>query len=178
MWQGECAQQPEAKRDWDAYEAVYITHVHNLQRLALLLCHGDRARAEDIVSDVFVHAWPRWRDGRINDFPAYARRAVVNRFNGQARHGAVVDRFLQRRKGDDRGDRLVADDVAERETLWEALKRLPVGQRTALVLRYYEDLSVDETASIMGVAAGTVKSQVSDAMRALRRGFDQAELIR
>lgn len=163
---------PRGSRDWHAYQAVYVEHVEPLHRLALLLCHGDRARAEDVVSDVFIQAWEPWSAGRVEDFTAYARRAVVNRVKGQARHGSVVERFRERHNGDDRGDRLVADQVAERESLWAALRVLPQGQRTALVLRYYEDLPVADTAALMGVSEGTVKSQVSDALHALHRSME------
>ena len=172
------AKQSTPSRDWDAYEAMYVAHVNDLHRLALLLCHGDRGRAEDVVSDVFVQAWPAWSGGKILDFRAYARRAVVNAVKGHVRHGVVVDRFLHRHRAADRDDRPVADEIAEREVLWSALRELPIGQRTAVVLRFYEDLSVDETAAIMGVAAGTVKSQVSDAMRSLQRVLDPMEQTR
>jgi RNA polymerase sigma factor (sigma-70 family) len=60
-------------------------------------------------------------------------------------------------------------DTADAMSVRAALLRLPIRQRTALVLRYYEDLSVAETARVMGCADGTVKSLTSKAVDALRR---------
>ena len=61
-----------------------------------------------------------------------------------------------------------ADDVDQRAWLWQALQELPVRQRAAIVLRYYEDLTEAQTADAMGCAVGTVKSQVSSGLRKLR----------
>ena len=61
-----------------------------------------------------------------------------------------------------------ADAVDQRDWLWQALQELPVRQRAAIVLRYYEDLTEAQTADAMGCAVGTVKSQVSAGLRKLR----------
>lgn len=57
----------------------------------------------------------------------------------------------------------VDDDLA----MWDAILRLPTRQRACLVLRYYEDLSIEDTASLLGCSAGTVKSQTSRALARL-----------
>jgi RNA polymerase sigma-70 factor (sigma-E family) len=152
---------------WDDYEPVYLEHHERLYRIALLLT-GNPAAAEDIVSDVFIQVYRPWSEGRVDNFGAYAQRAVVNRFNSQGRRAGVVDRFVHRRRGDDRGYRDIADQTVERDALWAALESLPPRQRATVVLRFYEELSVDETAERLGVTSGTVKSQVSDAFRTLR----------
>lgn len=59
-------------------------------------------------------------------------------------------------------------DVVDRAWLWQELRTLPTSQRTAIVLRYYEDLSEAQTAEAMGCAVGTVKSQVAQGLRRLR----------
>ena len=69
----------------------------------------------------------------------------------------------------ERGRRLVHPGAYdEREQLWRALQRLPRGQRAVIVLRYFDDLSEQETATALGISVGTVKSQTSKALAALR----------
>ncbi|WP_460662174.1 sigma-70 family RNA polymerase sigma factor [Kribbella swartbergensis] len=73
------------------------------------------------------------------------------------------------RPNDDVPDRAVdTDDATVRIWLWHELQRLPPRQRAALVLRYYEDLTEVQTAEVLGCSVGTVKSQVSDALKKLR----------
>ena len=62
--------------------------------------------------------------------------------------------------------------------MWTALQQLPPRQRAAIVLRYYEDLTEAQTAAAMGCAVGTVKSQVSQAIKRLRAELgDDADLL-
>ena len=60
------------------------------------------------------------------------------------------------------------DELAERDAVWQVVRRLPPRQRAAVVLRYYEDLSEAETAEVLGCSIGTVKSQTSRAVATLR----------
>ena len=62
-----------------------------------------------------------------------------------------------------------SEQIAQREWLWNELQSLPPRQRVAIVLRFYEDLTEAQTAEAMGVTVGTVKSQVSDALKNLRK---------
>ena len=62
----------------------------------------------------------------------------------------------------------VHDGLLDRDALMRAARGLPPGQRAVLVLRYFDDLSVEETAAALGVTAGTVKSQTSRALASLR----------
>lgn len=161
---------------WDTYEPVYLAHYERLYRLALLLARGNRPVAEDVVSEVLIDAQRPWAAGRVDNFGAYTRRAVVHRFTGQARHASVVERFTQRRHAEDRGQPDLAEDAVNRDALWSALAALPPRQRAAVVLRYYEEMTIDETAEVLGVTAGTVKSQVFDALRAMRREVGERDV--
>ncbi len=151
----------------DDFAAVFAAHHGETLRLAYLLC-GDRARAEDVVADVFVRVYGRWRNGGIVNPRAYLRRAVVNETNSWFRRLALERREAAKRSGDTRGGRDAVEQIADHAVVVEALARLPRRQRTAVVLRYWNDLSERETAEVMGCSVGTVKSSVSRALSRLR----------
>jgi RNA polymerase sigma-70 factor (sigma-E family) len=150
-------------RDRPAFDAFVKASSDRLLRTAYLLC-GDRGHAEDLVQTALMRAARQWR--RARDFPeAYTRRVVVN---------LAKDRWRQR--GRRPAEAPLDIDVAEAETdafgdrdaLLRAARRLAPGQRAVLVLRYFDDLSVEETAAALGCSAGTVKSQTARALENLR----------
>ncbi len=151
----------------DEFADVFAAHHREALRLAYLLC-GDSHRAEDAVAEAFTKMYRRWRRGGIDHPRAYVRRAVVNEVNSRFRRLAVERREAERRRGDDRGLRSADEDVADRDEVLRALGALPVRQRTAVVLRYYADLSEADTAAAMEVAVGTVKSCVSRGLARMR----------
>lgn len=164
--------EPEALRgagvgqqeEFDAFVAARSTA---LLRTAVLLTR-DVGLAEDLVQTALAKTWFAWH--RIEVTPeAYTRRIVVNtyaswwrrKWNGEHPTEELpepgrVGRGHESRRVDDRTD------------LWAALERLPRRQRAIVVLRYYEDLSEQETAQVMGCSVGTVKSQASRALAKLR----------
>jgi RNA polymerase sigma factor (sigma-70 family) len=152
---------------WDAFVTAWWPLQDRLFRIALLIAR-DRSDAEDAVSDAMAATYAPWKAGRVRALDAYARRAVVNCLTSKGRRRVTADRHRQRRTGDERGFREVADHVVDRDLVREALLELPAKQRAIVVLRYYAQLSVGETASTLGIAEGTVKSQTHDALRALR----------
>ena len=138
-----------------------------LQRAAYLMV-GDVGLAQDLVQEALTKtyiAWPRLREKRAAE--AYARKAVtttaISWFRRKAWNGERTVEHLP--EGTDADH---ADAVAEQDALWAALLELPIRQRTAIVLRYYEDLTESQAAAAMGCAVGTVKSQVSAGMAKLR----------
>lgn len=154
--------------DADGFASVFNAHHRQALRLAYLLT-ADAQQAEDVVSEVFAKVWQKWRRGEVRDVGPYVRRAVVNQANSRLRR-----RYLERAhhstvSGDGRGGRAAEDLAADRDEVWNALLRLADGQRQAVVLRYYEDLSEAETAAILGVTVGTVKSQVSRGLARLEQ---------
>jgi RNA polymerase sigma factor (sigma-70 family) len=128
---------------------------------------GDRALAEDLVQDAFVRTAARLAHLRQPDaFGAYLRRAVVNLANSHFRRRRLERRHLQEVSG---SEPATDPDLATGLTLREAIFRLPVRQRTALVLRFYEDLPEREIGAILRCRTGAVKQLVYRAMQTLRR---------
>jgi RNA polymerase sigma-70 factor (sigma-E family) len=142
-----------------------------LLRTAVVLA-GDRAEAEDLLQAALAKTYLAW--DRINDRAAvdgYVRRAMVNTQISWWRR-----RKLEIYPTDELPD-LPVDDHTKRtdlhDVLGRALRRLPKRQRTAVLLRYYEDMSEAEIAKALGISVGTVKSTVSRAVAKLR---DDTEL--
>ncbi|MEU9340659.1 SigE family RNA polymerase sigma factor [Streptomyces sp. NPDC048278] len=127
--------------------------------------------AEDLLQTALAKtyvAWERIEDHRALD--GYVRRALLNTRTSQWRKRRV-DEFVC----DEMPEPETApgeDDPAERQALhdamWRAIMKLPARQRAMVVLRYYEDLSEVQTAEVLGVSVGTVKSAVSRALGKLR----------
>lgn len=150
------------------FATLYATHNRQLVRFAYLLT-GDPGLAEDLVADVFAQVLRRWGSTSIDDPQAYLRRAVANRFNSSLRRRYLVRRHRGTADGSDRGVVHADERLAERDAMFQALDQLPDGQRTVVVLRFYEDLSVAEAAQVLGVSEGTVKSQTSRALDRLNK---------
>ena len=149
-----------------SFRAAMTEHGDRLARLAYFLC-GDRSRAEDLVADAFAAAWPKWSAGRVDDLGPYLRRIVVNRASKDRRHWRVVVRHDEREApplpspGADEG-------LGTRIDLTRELASLPADQRATVVLRYLEDMSEADIATLLKVAPGTVKSRLSRALDTMR----------
>jgi RNA polymerase sigma-70 factor (sigma-E family) len=151
-----------------AVAALYAERYRSLVRLATLLV-GDMATAEEVVQDSFVALHANWR--RLQDVgkaAGYLRQCVVNRSHSVLRHQVVVDRSVLQPPPDVPSAEAEAMKLLSRSAVITALQGLSPRQREALVLRYYAGLSEAEIASTMGISKGTVKSNVSRAMSALR----------
>lgn len=152
-------------------DAHFIAFVHArsaaLLRLAVLLT-GDRHDGEDLLQTALTKAYRSWwRLRRPELAEAYVRRILVTSVTSWRRRGAARERATGRLP-----DRLVAGpdtEVADRLVLAQALRLLSPGQRAVLVLRFFEDLSEQQTAELLGCSAGTVKSQTARGLAALRR---------
>jgi RNA polymerase sigma-70 factor (sigma-E family) len=150
-------------------EELYRAHAPDALRLAYLLT-GDRGLAEDLAQDAFVKVFGRFHDLRNRDaFWWYLRRTIVNLSRSHFRRRRVERAWLERQHVD---EARIDPDVGERERLRGALQLLRPEQRAAIVLRYFEDLSEADTAQVLGVAVGTVKSMVSRGMERLRKELE------
>ena len=156
------------------FAEVFAAHHREALRLAYLLT-GDQHRAEDVVSDAFVKVYRAWSRGGVGQPRAYIKRAVVNESNSRFRRLALERREAAKRWGDERGVRAHDDQLADSQALLAALQRLPARQRTAVVLRYYSDMTEAQAAEAMGVTVGTVKSSVSRGLERLRTLLDEPE---
>lgn len=151
------------------FEEFVRTSSNRLVRTAYLLC-GDRGHAEDLVQTALIRTARRWRSAR-RDPGAYARRVVVNlakdRWRTLSRRPSETSlehepRILERQSDPDGGQ------DADHDELLDAVRALPAGQRSVLVLRYFDDLSVAECAAVLGCSPGTVKSQTAKALARIR----------
>ncbi len=156
------------------FELAYRRRRDHLLRVGWLIC-GDLDLAEDVVAAAMARCWRAWQHQPITDPDAYLRRAVVNEATDRFRRRGRDVLFESRRSGEGRGERQVEDDVAERTVVVDALAALPVGQRAVLVLRYYADQSESDTAAVLGVSVGTVKSRASRGVAALARALGETE---
>jgi RNA polymerase sigma-70 factor (sigma-E family) len=126
--------------------------------------------AEDLLQTALTKTYVAWN--RIEDHRAldgYVRRALLNTRTSQWRKRRV-DEFACDELPEP--ELVPLEDPAEqqglRDAMWRAILRLPARQRAMVVLRYYEDLSEAQTAEVLGVSVGTVKSAVSRALGKLR----------
>jgi RNA polymerase sigma-70 factor (sigma-E family) len=139
-----------------------------LLRSAYLLT-GDRANAEDLLQVALVRTARRWEQAR--EAPdAYAHRVLINLLHD--RHRRLTRRVIESPLGDyDDARRSVADHaeaVVDRDAMIRAVKLLAPRQREVVVLRYFADLSVAETAAAIGSSQGSVKTHTSRALARLR----------
>jgi RNA polymerase sigma-70 factor (sigma-E family) len=154
---------PRPSRD-ELVAVLYHRHRAELVRLAYGLL-GDRAEAEEVVQDAFAALLSRWsllRD--IDSCVGYLRVAVVNGVRGRWRRRRVREaagKMLRREPPPSESD------VVEQSVMLAALARLPLRKRACVLLRYYADLSEAETAAVLGISIGTVKSQTSKALSQL-----------
>ena len=134
----------------------------------LTLYCGDRFVAEELAQETLVRILDRWEEVQQLTSPAaWAHRVAINLANSRFRRLRAERRAHQRL-----GARVAQNhgvDVAAHVAVRGAVARLPRRQRTALVLRYFADLSVAEVAALMDCAPGTVKSLTHHAIDALRR---------
>ncbi len=152
-------------------DAEFTELVHaswaSLYRTAYLLV-GERGLAEDLVQTALAKTYASW--GRVRDVsaaPAYARTAVVNTASSWFRRKEWRNERPTEVLPEPDGAR-DGPDPTDRPALVDALAQLAPRQRAAVVLRYYEDLTVAETARALDCSEGTVKSQTYDGLARLR----------
>ncbi|GAA1132663.1 SigE family RNA polymerase sigma factor [Kribbella jejuensis] len=148
--------------------------IRRLRRTAYLMC-GDWHRAEDAAQDALVKVYRRWhRIDRTQGLNSYAHKCLVTSVLEQSRRPWRRERLV------DAEDPVAAlpdpgGAVDDRLLVVQALAALPPSQRACVVLRHYADLSLEQTADILGIGTGGVKSQTSRGLTRLRELLDQTE---
>jgi RNA polymerase sigma-70 factor (sigma-E family) len=147
------------------FEELFAARATALRRTAYLLC-GDWHRAEDLTQTAFAKvyaAWSRLRDKGAVD--AYLRQTLMRVYLDEYR------RSWRRERPTAEVPDVIAipgDPIDDRLLLLTALATVPPRQRACLVLRYFEDYSIEQTADALGCSAGTVKSNTARGLDALR----------
>jgi RNA polymerase sigma-70 factor, ECF subfamily len=157
--------------DRDAFDRIVTLVIDRLYRVARLILR-DAETAEDAVQDALVRCWrdlPSLRD--VGRFDAWLQRllihAVHDQFRDAKRQRAIVTVLRPEAAGRD-----ASDEVATREALNRGFRRLTIDHRSVLVLRLYLGLSLEETATTLGIPAGTAKSRLHYATQAMRDALE------
>ena len=160
-------------------DASFDAFVHSRQRVLLRsawLLTGDWAAAEDLVQTALMKAWPRWsRITAGGQEDAYVRRVLLNTYLTSRKR-----RWHRERVTDELPEVEAPDDQSSRDlrpALLAGLAALPPRQRAVVVLRFFEDLSEAQCAAALDVAPGTIKSQTSKALTALRLDPNLIDLL-
>ena len=141
-----------------------------LYRTAYLLC-GNRDRAQDVVQSTLVALLKSWHRARDADNPdAYARTALIRVFLSERRklrREAEIEALAYDRASTEQPP---SHDKSTdlRLTILQALRQLPPKPRAMVILRYWEDLTIEQTATALGCSEGNVKSQCSRSLEKLR----------
>jgi RNA polymerase sigma-70 factor (ECF subfamily) len=157
--------------DRDAYDVLMTQVVDHLFRIARLILR-DYDRAEDAVQEALVRCWrdlPRLREA--DRFDAWLNRILLHAISDQVRAArgftATVTRLhIEPSQSDETGS------FADRDELRRVFERLSLEHRTVVVLHHYLGLTVDETATTIGIPVGTAKSRLHYATEALRAALD------
>lgn len=151
--------------DVAGYREYVAGRMDQWRRTAYLLC-GDWHTADDLVSTALVKLLRHWRRVSVmENIDGYARRVLVRAWLDERRR--PWRREFSRADVPDSAARSEYD-VADRMAVLALLNELPPRRRAVLVLRFFCDLSVEETAEALGCASGTVKSQTARALDVLR----------
>ena len=151
--------------DPEEFQAFVAARGAHLYRTACLLTGGDTHLAEDLVQETLGRMYLKWGKRRQIDNPSgYAQTTLVNTFISMRRKKSNSERPTEQV----REVPTEAVDVELRLTLLDALGRLPAMDRAVLVLRYWEDRSVDDTAVALRLSEGTVRSRCFRALARVR----------
>lgn len=157
-------------REPEGFREFVDTRSPALLRAAWLLT-GDWHSAEDLVQTALAKTWPKWRTILRRDAPeVYVRRVMLTTFLSWRRRRSSSEMPIAEVQHSG-----IAEDghLADlRMDLQRALAELSPQQRAVVVLRYFEELTVAETAAALGCSQGTVKSQTSKALASLRSVLD------
>ncbi|MFD7403823.1 SigE family RNA polymerase sigma factor [Streptomyces sp. NPDC059866] len=150
----------------DEYAEFAAARAGHLYRSACLLTAGDTYLAEDLVQETLGRLYVRWgRVARVGNPAAYAQTVLTRTFLAHQRRRSSTERAMDVLP--DRPD-AGAGDASLRLTLLEALARLPAKDRAVVVLRYWEDRSIEETADVLNASSAAVRTRCVRALARMR----------
>jgi RNA polymerase sigma-70 factor (sigma-E family) len=153
-----------------ALSRLFEAHYADTVRLAFYLT-GSWTVAEDLAQEAFVRLWRRWAGLRDHHAAlGYLRTTVVNLSRSALRRRLLELRhqYTISQEGHD-------PDPVARLDIARALAALPAGKRACVVLRHLVDLSVEETAAVLGISTGSVKSQTHKGLRLLEAALSDRQ---
>ncbi len=157
-----------------AFEAYARAGQRRLYRTAYLLC-GDVEGAQDLTQTTLAKLFQHWRGAsRADNLDAYAKTVLVRTFVAERRR--TVRDLLAHRRNPPRPQPNPAPGADLRVTLLALLAELPPRARAMVVLRYWDDLSVETVASLLRCSESTVKSQCSRSLVRLRARMGDVQL--
>ncbi|WAL66911.1 SigE family RNA polymerase sigma factor [Amycolatopsis cynarae] len=151
----------------DEFAEFFTARFDFARRIAYSLCR-DWDEAEEIAQAAFVRIYSRWPRVRRDGADAYLRMVVTRGFLDNHRRGRARERAVA-----EPPDRPAPTEAPGGEPLAEALRRVPPKQRAVLVLRFVQDLSVEQTAETLGCSTGNVKSQTMRGLHTLRAAYQE-----
>lgn len=156
------------QREEQEFAEYFAARRDAVRRTAFMLC-GDWHRADDLAQTAFVALHRHWRKVRDRGaLDAYVRRTLVRAMIDETRRPWRRERSVDELPEVAAPNGEVAEAVANRSALLDGLRRVPPRQRAVLVLRFLEGLDVTATAEALKCSEGTVKSQTSRGLAALR----------
>lgn len=159
---------PRGRAGDEAYTAYVSAKVPWLRRVAYLLCE-DWHRADDLVQTTITKLYINWRRAaRVENLDGYVRAILVNTYLAEQRTTWWRRVVPLQHLGEHTPIAAEAVDTDAALDTVAALAALPPRQRAAVVLRHYCDLSVEETAELLGCSTGTIKSQTARGLAKLR----------
>jgi RNA polymerase sigma factor (sigma-70 family) len=124
---------------------------------------GNRQIAQDATDEAFTKAWQHWRKVSMMESPGgWVHKTALNCLRRTMRRRSIENQLLRRRR-----DVMTDNPASADNDLWNAVRRLPSQQRTALVLRYVGDMTEEQISETMGIARGTVAATLSTARHRL-----------
>ncbi|MGI8774610.1 MAG: RNA polymerase sigma factor [Actinomycetota bacterium] len=171
---GQMTQKGRSGKRTATLEVLFDEHASSAIRFAYFLT-SDRDLAEDVVQEAFVRVASRFgRTSQPNNFRAYLNKSILNLAKGNTRRRQREREKIQRL---DRAELTSGSgEIPEKDLLWECLMALPERQRAVIFFRFYEDLSLFETARILECSTSSVKSRTYRALKSMRRVLREEDL--
>jgi RNA polymerase sigma-70 factor (ECF subfamily) len=171
--------QAAVQKDEQAWEALVKEHQQPVFRLAYLFT-GDPDEAEDITQEAFIHAF--YSIGKFDPSRPFrpwvlsiAANLARNRLRGIKRYLSLFQRWIRTEPEAGLAARQDIQQPMEVKALWQTVRQLSPADQQMIYLRYFLELSEEETAGVLGVPQGTVKSRLHRALKRLRARLEQDE---